>query len=60
MGKRTRLEDWRQVEGVWLPFRWVGSFAEESMGVVTVQYERIETRVTPASEAFELIARERR
>jgi CubicO group peptidase (beta-lactamase class C family) len=60
MGKRTRLEDWRQVEGVWLPFRWVGSFAEESMGVVTVQYARIETHVEPAPEAFELIARERR
>jgi CubicO group peptidase (beta-lactamase class C family) len=60
MGKRTRLEDWRQVEGVWLPFRWVGSFAEESMGVVTVQYERIETHVEPAPDAFELVARERR
>ena len=39
---------------------WVGSFAEESMGVFTVQYERIETRVQPAPDAFELVARERR
>jgi CubicO group peptidase (beta-lactamase class C family) len=56
MGKRTRLEDWRQVEGVWLPFRWVGSFAEESLGVATVQYERVETHVEPAADAFELVA----
>jgi len=56
MGRRTRLEDWRRVEGVWLPFRWVGSFAEESLGTATVQYERIETHVVPSPDAFELVA----
>jgi hypothetical protein len=54
MGKRTRLEDWRLVDGVWLPFRWVGTFAEEALGSATVQYERIETGVHPESDAFEL------
>ncbi len=52
MGKTTALEDWRDVEGVSIPFRWLGSLASESLGSWALQYETIETHLTPDDTVF--------
>ncbi|MCP3916856.1 MAG: serine hydrolase [bacterium] len=47
IGKVTSFEDYREVEGVWIPFRWVGSLASAAFGGSTVQYGEIETHLDP-------------
>ena len=52
MGKVTELGDWREVEGVALPFSWKGRFASESLGSWELQYEALETHLELDEGAF--------
>jgi hypothetical protein len=50
MAKITHFEDYRQVEGSWIPFRWRSSMASAAFGDSTVQYDEIETHLDPARD----------
>ena len=48
---RLRLQDYREVGGVWLPFRW--KVQNDSLGVTVVQFDQVETGVEVPDGVFE-------
>jgi len=52
VGRTTRYEDYRDVEGVKIPFRWVVQSPHPASGDVVLQYDNVETRLNIDDEAF--------
>jgi len=52
IGRTTRYEDYRDVEGVKIPFRWVVQSPHPASGDVILQYDNVETRLNSDDEAF--------
>ena len=54
VGRTTRYEDYRDVEGVQIPFRWVIHSPHPASGDVVLQYDKVETRLDIDDEAFKV------
>jgi hypothetical protein len=56
VGRTTRYEDYRDVEGVKIPFRWVVHSPHPASGDVVLQYDKVETRLDIDDEVFRAAA----
>jgi CubicO group peptidase (beta-lactamase class C family) len=52
MGKISTYSDYRDTEGVSIPFTWEGHFASEQMGSWKLRYEEIEIHLAPDGDLF--------
>lgn len=54
MAKISTYNDYRDVDGVSIPFHWAGRFASEGLGEWELQYEEIETHLEVDESLFEI------